>query len=250
MTTELVTGKAGTPHVGSDDIGLLQASISGYGVLRLQAADGTYPSLTLTDANHVQIPVMHLLIDGRFVRVSSAETVTIDSGTSGMKRTDLICIRYNRTASTGVETASWVVVKGTPASSNPTTTTVSGSIIENATVATYPIASISLDGITPSQPVMLGKELPPVGDSLTRLRFPFKNTKNGDVIGKVTNPSSVTLIEGTVTLSSGTKGAIPFVHPLYPNRAASVSLTSNGELSIWWGSEITVASGVVEVRIG
>lgn len=161
MAIELVTGKAGTPHVSSDDIGAYQAGISGYGVLRLANKNGHHPEASLLDANRVTIPAMGLLIDGRYVRISAAETVTLTSGSAGTKRIDLVCVTYSRNSTTGVENVSLSVVKGSPTSGTPSTPSVSGRIIDGATYARYPIASITLDGITPAQPVMLGAKLYP-----------------------------------------------------------------------------------------
>ncbi|MDY4677579.1 MAG: hypothetical protein SO360_01765 [Bifidobacterium tsurumiense] len=89
-----------------------------------------------------------------------------------------------------------------------------------------------------------------VKHSLTRSIFRFSNIKNGDTVGKVPDPSAVTLIEGTVTLTSGTVAPLPFLHPQYPNRGVGVSIGSDGSIGIWWGSEVNVSKGVVEVRIG
>lgn len=169
MAMELVTGKAGVPHISSEDIGAYQAAVSGTGVIQLQNYNGTFPEVTLQNANKVVVPPMMLLLDGRFVRITAAETVTIQSGSSGYKRRDLICVRYSRDSNSGVESVTLTAVRGTSTSGTPSTPSVSGSIMRGSSVATYPIASIDLDGIAPSQPVMLTRQLPPAGDSLPYL---------------------------------------------------------------------------------
>lgn len=169
MAMELVTGKAGVPHISSEDIGAYQAAVSGTGVIQLQNYNGTFPEVTLQNANKVVVPPMMLLLDGRFVRITAAETVTIQSGSSGYKRRDLICVRYSRDSNSGVESVTLTAVRGTSTSGTPSTPSVSGSIIRGSSVATCPIASVDIDGITPSQPVMLTRQLPPAGDSLPYL---------------------------------------------------------------------------------
>lgn len=163
MAMELVTGKAGVPHISSEDIGAYQAAVSGTGVIQLQNYNGTFPEVTLQNANKVVVPPMMLLLDGRFVRITAAETVTIQSGSSGYKRRDLICVRYSRDSNSGVESVTLTAVRGTSTSGTPSTPSVSGSIIRGSNVATYPIASVDIDGITPKQPVMMTQQLPPVG---------------------------------------------------------------------------------------
>ena len=43
MTTTLITGKGGTPHITSGDMGAMQAGIIGNGSYLLQAGDGAFP---------------------------------------------------------------------------------------------------------------------------------------------------------------------------------------------------------------
>lgn len=172
MAIELVTGKAGTPHISSEDVGLFQAGVCGAGVLLLADRDGFYPSITLQDANRINIPIMNLVIDGRHVRISAAETLTITPGISGQKRIDLVCLRYTRTPSTGIESVSLEVVRGVPTPATPDTPTTTGSILEGAISARYPIASIKIDGLTPEEPVMLAHNLLPSGGAGLSLSRP------------------------------------------------------------------------------
>ncbi|MCD4549669.1 hypothetical protein [Schaalia sp. lx-260] len=137
---------------------MFQGATSGFGVVRLPTAQDSYPSVTLLDANRVQVPAMHLLVDGRYVRVTSTETVRIDSGSSGRKRIDLVCVRYERNASSGVETASLSVLKGSPVSENPLAPRATGGILSGSLIAYYPIAQVTINGITPETPIMLGEQ--------------------------------------------------------------------------------------------
>ena len=83
MTTTLITGKGGTPHITSGDMGAMQSGIIGNGSYLLQGSDGTFPTVTMQDANHALIPVLNLVVEGRYARVTEAETATIESGVSG-----------------------------------------------------------------------------------------------------------------------------------------------------------------------
>ena len=48
-------------------------------------------------------------------------------------------------------------------------------------------------------------------------------------------------------LGSGTLCPIPFLHPQYPARSASVSITTSGDINILYGGEITVDHGYIDV---
>ena len=170
MTTTLITGKGGTPHITSGDMGAMQAGVTGNGSYLLQGSDGTFPTVTMQDANHALIPVLNLVVEGRYARVTEAETATIESVTSGQNRNDLVCLKYTRN-NQNIETAAIAVLKGTPNTGTAADPTVpSGSIHSASGTAWIPIARIPIRGITPDTPVMLIKQLPPMSklwDSVT-----------------------------------------------------------------------------------
>lgn len=171
MTTTLITGKGGTPHITSGDMGAMQAGIIGNGSYLLQGADGKFPAVTMQDANHALIPVLNLVVEGRYARVTEAETATIESGMSGRNRNDLVCLKYTRNGQ-NIETAAIAVLKGTPNTGTAADPTVpSGSIHSASGTAWIPIARIPISGITPGTPVMLIKQLPSMSklwDSVTQ----------------------------------------------------------------------------------
>lgn len=171
MTTTLITGKGGTPHITSGDMGAMQAGIIGNGSYLLQGADGKFPAVTMQDANHALIPVLNLVVEGRYARVTEAETATIESGMSGRNRNDLVCLKYTRNGQ-NIETAAIAVLKGTPNTGTAADPTVpSGSIHSASGTAWISIARIPISGITPGTPVMLIKQLPPMSklwDSVTQ----------------------------------------------------------------------------------
>lgn len=170
MTTTLITGKGGTPHITSGDMGAMQAGVIGNGSYLLQGADGKFPAVTMQDANHALIPVLNLVVEGRYARVTEAETATIESGVSGRNRNDLVCLKYTRNGQ-NIETAAIAVLKGTPKTGTAADPTVpSGSIHSASGTVWIPIARIPISGITPGTPVMLIKQLPPMSklwDSVT-----------------------------------------------------------------------------------
>lgn len=174
MTMNLITGKAGAPHITSSDQGAMQAGLVGNGNYLLQGSDGKFPAVTMQSANKALIPVLNLVIEGRYARVTAAETVTIESGVTGRNRNDLICVKYTRD-SNNIETIALAVLKGTATSGTAADPTVpSGSILNNSGTVWIPIARIPISGITVGTPVMLVKQLPPMSqlwDSVTPIHF-------------------------------------------------------------------------------
>lgn len=112
MTVELITGYAGTPHIGSDDIGAFQAGIVGPGDYAL--ATGNQLKATMSNANTIAVQSGDAVLNGRHVHLTGTTTATVQSGTQGQKRNDLVVLRYTKNTTTGVETCSLVVLKGTP----------------------------------------------------------------------------------------------------------------------------------------
>lgn len=172
MTMNLITGKAGAPHITSSDQGAMQAGLVGNGNYLLQGGDGKFPAVTMQSANKALVPVLNLVIEGRYARVTAAETVTIESGVTGRNRNDLICAKYTRD-SKNIETIALAVLKGTATSGTAADPTVpSGSILNNSGTVWIPIARIPISGITAGTPVMLVKQLPPMSqlwDSVTQM---------------------------------------------------------------------------------
>ena len=169
MASELITGFAGTPHVGSDDMGTFQAGILGTGSYVLQT--GQQLKATVASANKITIGTGDLVMNGRHVRMATATDLTIQNGTQGQKRNDLIVCRYSK-ASDGKETATLVVVKGTATTGTPADpSTNKTSILDGASVSDMPLYRIPITNLSVGTPVQLFKVLTPldtVGDSVTR----------------------------------------------------------------------------------
>ena len=181
MTMNLITGKAGAPHITSSDQGAMQAGLVGNGNYLLQGGDGKFPAVTMQSANKALVPVLNLVIEGRYARVTAAETVTIESGVTGQNRNDLICVKYTRD-SNNIETIALAVLKGTATSGTAADPKVpSGSILNNSGTVWIPIARIPISGITAGTPVMLVKQLPPMSqlwDSVIQLwKPPYTNSR-------------------------------------------------------------------------
>lgn len=170
MTVELITGYSGTPHIGSDDVQHLLAGIVGGGSYALDT--GKTLAIAVNSANSVTVDTGDAIIaGGAHVRVAAAEKLTVTSGAQGVKRNDLVCLRYTK-ASDNKESASLVVVKGTATSGTPADPAVNtGSIIDGKATVDMPLYRLPLNGVSLGTPVKLFKVSPTLaslGDSVSR----------------------------------------------------------------------------------
>lgn len=200
MTVELITGHAGSAHISAADDGWLNVGVVGSGKYVLDT--GTQFACNVQSANLVTVGIGDALFEGRHVRVSATENVALDNGAQGMKRNDLICIKYEYDSVTSVESASLAVIKGTASSSTPVDPTIpSGSILEGATTAYMPLWRIPISGITVGTPEKLyGDVLISIDDLLTR------NIPASQITG-----STTTTISTGVTLQTLGKVCVLFV---------------------------------------
>lgn len=159
---ELVTGRAGDVHVDAGDFAEMMASVVGDGVYVSKGGDGL--PVTLANSNQVVVGTGRVWMNGRWVRVTSPQELAVESGTSGMKRVDIVVLRYVQDVSTGVEDTTVEIVTGTPSEDAPqvpayhggSTLDLSSAYVEDGhIIVDAPIARIDVDGITPSDPTVL-----------------------------------------------------------------------------------------------
>lgn len=182
MTVELITGFAGTPHIGSDDIGAFQAGLVGPGDYALTT--GNQLKATMSNANTIAVQSGDAVLNGRHVHLTGTTTATVQSGIQGQKRNDLAILRYTKNTTTGVETCSIVVLNGTPTTGTPADPAHNtGSILDGVATHDMPLYRIPINGITVGTLVPLFNVLKPmkdVWDSLThiavgRVKMPYSD---------------------------------------------------------------------------
>lgn len=152
MPNLLVTGRWGETHVTSAQARNFHAGVFGGGQYVLSGL-----TATMTTANTCHIDPGVACFNGADVEVPAGGVdVTIDNGTQGQKRNDLVVLRYTSEPSTQTESVELAVVKGTPASSDPQDPAHNeGSILEGDSPCDMPLYRIPLDGITVGDPVLL-----------------------------------------------------------------------------------------------
>lgn len=150
MTVELITGQGSTDHIGSEDIGEYHAYTFGTGCYVLNGCE-----CTVVDSNTVRIAKGMMLIEGRHVRVKGSEDLKIQSGSTGLKRNDLIVVHYTRD-SNRIEDAPLAVIPGTATEGAATDPSyVQGSVLAEDSAADFPLYRIPIDGLAVGDPVLL-----------------------------------------------------------------------------------------------
>ena len=151
MGMEIVTGYAGVSHITSKHDAVINASTlptSGKYVIK-NLMDGL--SAELISGNTIRIGSGFAFNQGRLMGIDNydAEDVTIAGGTSGTKRADLIVIRYQKDSSTGIETASLVVIQGTEGATYVDPDYYNNDLLnEDSSVDDMPLYRVKLDGLT------------------------------------------------------------------------------------------------------
>ena len=169
MAFEIVDGMTGTKHISSDDLSALNIATVGKADCVLGYGDNF--ELTMRSANSATLGTGVGMVGGKRFWNQAATNLTVQSGTQGQKRNDLVVARYAKT-SAGIESITPVVVKGTPstgAAADPGTTSND-----------LKLWRIPLDGISVGTPVRLFDpvaSLATLGDSVSRAPRVFVGNK-------------------------------------------------------------------------
>ena len=167
---ELVTGRAGTPHITSQQDRQRNQGTFGDGAYILKTGNQLAP--VVQSSNKIQIKDGALMFQGALfsVKVGTVDEVTIANGSQGMQRKDLIVARYTYDAGENVESAAWAVIQGTPAASNPVTPEYTeGDIQAGDTTVECPVFIVTLDGINITGVEMVPEIAPDVPEIMAQL---------------------------------------------------------------------------------
>ncbi|WP_337379196.1 hypothetical protein [Parolsenella catena] len=160
MAFEIVDGMTGTKHISSDDLAALNTATVGKANCVLEY--GNDFALAMASANTATLGTGVGMVGGKRFWNQAATSLTIQSGTQGQKRNDLVVARYAKT-SAGIESITPVVIKGTPTTGNPAD--------PNTTANDLKLWRVPLDGINAGTPVRLFEPVTPLatlGDSVSQ----------------------------------------------------------------------------------
>lgn len=181
MAFEIVDGMTGTKHISSDDLSALNVATIGKATCVLKYGDDF--KLTMASANSATLGTGVGMVGGKRFWNQAATSLTVQSGTQGQKRNDLVVARYAKTAA-GIESITPVVIKGTPST---------GTAADPATTSNdLKLWRIPLNGISVGTPVKLFDtvaSLASLEESVSKLKYPkvicgseVRDAKNFDAV--------------------------------------------------------------------
>ena len=244
---DIVIGYQGKNHVKAEQLRRLITGLSGAGTYVLDTQNKLAASMVT--ANQVRIDTGDIVAaGGAYATVETPETLIIESGATGQKRIDLVVARYEKEASTSVESMELAVVKGTPVSYGDAADpeVQEGSIIAGDSPVEVPLWRIPIDGLAPGTPEQLFETIPSIDalrDSVSqrapRLLWEGKLAQNSSV--DVPGVSGYTLLgAGAATAVSDSQQGI--VVPL-----VCFGTTARGSSGMGSGSDVRTAAVTLTV---
>lgn len=189
---ELVTGRAGSPHITSQQDRQKHQGIWGDGAYILATGNMLEPEVQ--SSNKILIKDGALMFQGALftVKVGTTDEITINNGNQGMQRKDLVVARYKYDSSQNIESAEWVVIQGTPAASNPVAPGgTSGDIQAGDSTVDCPFMVVNLDGINVTGVDIIPEKIPTLPD----------------LIGNISNILQKQSKDNRINVSAGQKAA-------------------------------------------
>lgn len=172
MIMEIVSGRTGKPHVTSQQFRQLIEGTVGQESCILASGENLEPELASNNSLKIRSGMLAHHGNISSVKIGTYDAVNLSNGSQGMKRIDLVVCRYTRNAETEVESCNWVVIMGTPVSSNPVAPTYTvGNLQEGDLVDDCPVFEVHYDGINVTEV----KKILSVAPNLTELNSKIKN---------------------------------------------------------------------------
>lgn len=151
MAFEAVDACFGTPHISSDDLAALNEATIGKRDCVMKWGDDF--KAVMTNANTCLVGTGVGMVGGKRFWNQAAVSLTVQSGTQGQKRNDLIVARYAKDGS-GIESITPVVIKGAPSADAAADPEVTANDLK--------LWRIPLDGINAGAPVRLFEMVAPL----------------------------------------------------------------------------------------
>lgn len=145
---KIISGKTGSPHVTSQQFRQIFEGIIGDESCILPCGENLTPELQTNNSLKIRSGLMYHHGNLSTVELGTYDEVTIQNGTQGMKRIDLVVNRYTREEEPGTEENEWIVIQGTPHASSPVVPDYTeGNLQDGDLVDDCPYLEVHLDGI-------------------------------------------------------------------------------------------------------
>lgn len=204
---EIVTGSTGVAHVTPIDDAVRNVNPA---FLNDRVVFTVFENLAARaiTANEVRVSSGYGMNQGRIFKINenAYDTVTIENGTQGQKRADLIVARYTMNVSTGFESIDLAVIKGTAGTEYADPTYTSGNINSGATTDDFPLYRVKLNGIVIEDVEQLFTLLP-VGGRIGELA----DRLDGQIAVDLSTEQRGVL-DGSENVNVGAIGVLPVSH--------------------------------------
>lgn len=190
MAFEAVDACFGTPHISSDDLAALNEATIGKRDCVMRWGDDF--KAVMTNANTCLVGTGAGMVGGKRFWNQAAVSLTIQSGTQGQKRNDLVVARYAKT-SAGIESITPVVIKGTPSADTAADPEVTANDLK--------LWRIPLDGINAGAPVKLFDPVTPLatlGDSVSRKSYRVSSSDGRISVDMCVEVAGIVLMAGRI----------------------------------------------------
>ena len=145
---KIVSGRGKNAHVTSAQFRQFIEGTVGSLSCILRTGENMEPELASNNLLRVKSGMMCHHGNISSVDNGTYDEITIQNGTQGMKRIDLVVNRYTIEEETEIEKNEWVVIQGTPAESNPTVPAYTEGDLRNGDlIDDCPVFEVELDGI-------------------------------------------------------------------------------------------------------
>lgn len=145
---EIITGYTGKPHITAEQARDLNQGIVGTSSYVMNV--GQKLRLEVKSNNELAMYDGILVHQGcaASIKKNTYDTLTIENGTQGMKRIDLIVARYSRSAGSGAESVEVIVIKGTPVASNPEIPAYRTGTVQLGDTADMPLYQVRIEELS------------------------------------------------------------------------------------------------------
>lgn len=204
---EIVTGSTGEAHVTPIDDAVRN---SNFGYYTDRIVFDTFRALEAVaiTANEVRVYGGYGMNQGRLFKIDQTDydSVTIENGSQGVKRSDLIVARYTMDSQTGFEDISLAVIKGQSGQTYTDPSYTIGNINEGDSLDEFPLYRVKINGIVIEAVEPLFEATPDGG----RLGI-IEKRLDGAMKVDLESENSGTL-DGSENVDIGVKGVLPVTH--------------------------------------
>lgn len=156
---KIITGKTGRPHVTSRQFRGMMEEIIGQDSYVITHGENLEPELMTNNKLKIKSGMMCHHGNISTVEIGTYDEVTIQNGTQGMKRIDLIVNRYSKEEGSEIEENNWVVIQGIPSAETPVAPAYTeGNLQEGDLVDDCPVFEAHLDISIPTRQVTHRRE--------------------------------------------------------------------------------------------